>query len=80
MSNHICSRTCHYERPGFQDALGPVGSGDFLSDTFVLGGVTMPNMTFGYTSRYSFPDRELAPVASILGMNNHEFTLLLSLI
>lgn len=65
-ANHGC-RTCQYEGPGFQDALGPVGAGDYLSDTVVLGGVSTKNMYFGYTSSYSFPNKVLGDVNTIMG-------------
>jgi hypothetical protein len=60
-------RTCHYEDSTFQDALQAHGSGDHLNDTLVLGGVTMENMYFGYTSEYGNPDRVTGQVATILG-------------
>jgi hypothetical protein len=67
--DNLTSSTCHYEGPWFQDALVSHGGGDFLNDTLVLGGVTMPDMYFGYTSRYGFPERVQAPVATILGLS-----------
>jgi hypothetical protein len=60
-------RTSQYEGVGFADALGYVGMGDYLSDTVVLGGVSVKDMYFGYTSRYSFPDKLSGNVYTILG-------------
>jgi hypothetical protein len=60
-------RTCQYEGTGFADALGYVGSGDYLSDTVVLGGVSVKDMYFGYTSSYSFPDKLRGDTYTILG-------------
>ncbi|KAG5989481.1 hypothetical protein E4U43_004492, partial [Claviceps pusilla] len=61
--------TCHFQGSGFTDALGIVGRGDYLSDTLVLGGVTMKDMYFGYTSSYSFPEHIRGNVNTILGMS-----------
>jgi hypothetical protein len=47
--------------------LGYVGQGDYLSDTVVLGGVSTNDMYFGYTSRYSFPDKLSGDIYTILG-------------
>jgi hypothetical protein len=64
-----CFRTCHYEGPGFYDYLSVLGNGDYLNDTLVLGGVTLENMYFGYTSSYVRPDRVTGNVATILGLS-----------
>lgn len=67
--NNLTSSTCRWEGIGFQDALISYGYGDYLNDTLVLGGVTMPNMYFGYTSAYGFPERAPVPTATILGLS-----------
>lgn len=66
VANQWC-RTSQYEGTGFADALGYVGMGDYLSDTVVLGGISVKDMYFGYTSRYSFPDKLIGDVYTILG-------------
>jgi hypothetical protein len=60
-------RTSRYEGQNFADALGPVGMGDYLSDIISLGGVSVKDMYFGYTSRYSHPNRVVGDVRTILG-------------
>ncbi|KAH8176703.1 eukaryotic aspartyl protease domain-containing protein [Sarocladium implicatum] len=67
--NNETSSTCQYEGPGFTDALGPVGGGDYLSDTVKIGGVSTKDMYFGYTTSYSFPNRVLGDVNTILGLS-----------
>ncbi|WZH44164.1 aspartic peptidase domain-containing protein [Fusarium acuminatum] len=67
--NNKTSSTSQYEGVGFADALGYVGMGDYLSDTVVLGGVSVKDMYFGYTSRYSFPDKLSGNVYTILGLS-----------
>ncbi|KAF4454162.1 hypothetical protein F53441_3297 [Fusarium austroafricanum] len=67
--NNKTSSTCHYRGTGFQDALGSVGVGDYLSDTIVLGGVSIKDMYFGYTSDYSFPDKLSGDIYTILGLS-----------
>jgi hypothetical protein len=67
MANRYFCRTCHDEGPGFYDFLYVLGNGNYLNDTFVLGGVSMENMYFGYTSSYIHPDRVTGNVATILG-------------
>jgi hypothetical protein len=47
--------------------LGSVGSGDYLSDTVSLGGVSVKDLYFGYTSGYSFPDKARGDMYTILG-------------
>ena len=42
--------------------------GDYLNDTLVLGGITMEDMYFGYTSTYGQPNRVTGNVNTILGM------------
>lgn len=41
--------------------------GDYLSDNIVLGGVSVKDMYFGYTSNYSFPDKLIGDIYTILG-------------
>ncbi|RKK70111.1 hypothetical protein BFJ69_g12131 [Fusarium oxysporum] len=67
--NNKTSKTSRYEGPGFADALGYVGRGDYLSDTVVIGGVSTKNMYFGYTSDYSFPDKVTGDIYTILGLS-----------
>ncbi|XP_014556036.1 hypothetical protein COCVIDRAFT_100859 [Bipolaris victoriae FI3] len=67
--DNLTSSTCHYEGPGFFDALYASGQGDFLNDTLVLGGVTLPNMYFGYTSKYPSLGRAPKPISTILGLS-----------
>ncbi|KAM0470445.1 hypothetical protein ACHAP7_009509 [Fusarium lateritium] len=67
--NNKTSSTSHYEGPGWADALGWVGMGNYLSDTVVLGGVSVKDMYFGYTSSYSFPDKLRGNVYTILGLS-----------
>lgn len=62
-------RTSRYRGHGFQDALGSVGAGDYLSDTVSLGGVTVKDLYFGYTSEYSFADKVRGDANTILGKN-----------
>ncbi|EOA84401.1 hypothetical protein ACJQWK_01009 [Exserohilum turcicum] len=66
--NNLTSSTCHYEGAYFADGLAQRGYGDFLNDTLILGGVTMPNMYFGYTSGYSTMSYVSNPTATILGL------------
>ncbi|KAG6002576.1 hypothetical protein E4U21_002959 [Claviceps maximensis] len=66
--DNTTSSTCRFEDINFADDLGPVGMGDYLSDTLVLGGVTMKDMYFGYTSLYGFPNRIADRPNTILGM------------
>ncbi|RGP71265.1 aspartic ase yapsin-6 [Fusarium longipes] len=71
------SSTCQYQGTGFADALGYVGRGDYLSDTVVLGGVSVDDMYFGYTSDYSFPDKLSGDIYTILGLSlecGYDFT------
>ncbi|OBS20323.1 hypothetical protein FPOA_06696 [Fusarium poae] len=67
--NNETSSTSQYKGPYFADALGYVGRGDYLSDTVVFGGVSTKNMYFGYTSDYSFPDKLIGDVYTILGLS-----------
>ncbi|EUC47391.1 hypothetical protein COCMIDRAFT_3647 [Bipolaris oryzae ATCC 44560] len=67
--DNLTSSTCHYEGPGFFDALYASGTGDYLNDTLVLGGVTLPKMYFGYTSQYPFLGRVPKPIGTILGLS-----------
>ena len=43
--------------------------GDYLSDTVSLGGVTVKDLYFGYTSEYSFADKVRGDAYTILGKN-----------
>ncbi|KAG5976342.1 hypothetical protein E4U55_007356 [Claviceps digitariae] len=70
--NPVCARDgqpCRTYGHDFQDDLMAVGRGDYLSDTLVLGGVTMKDMYFGYTSGYSFPSHMIGEIQTILGMS-----------
>ncbi|EMD89481.1 hypothetical protein COCC4DRAFT_180523 [Bipolaris maydis ATCC 48331] len=67
--DNLTSSTCRYEGPGFYDELYALGFGDYLSDTLVLGGVTMPNMYFGYTSNYTAGKVVPEPIQTILGLS-----------
>ncbi|KAF3034134.1 hypothetical protein E8E12_001874 [Didymella heteroderae] len=67
--DNTTSSTCHDEGPGFFDLLSVLGNGDYLNDTFVLGGVTMEKMYIGYTSSYISPSRVTGDVSTILGLS-----------
>ncbi|KAK0384431.1 hypothetical protein NLU13_8517 [Sarocladium strictum] len=67
--DNLTSSTCHYEGGGFVDDLSWVGNGDYLSDTIAMGGVTIEDMYFGYTSRYAFPDHVVGDPYTILGLS-----------
>ncbi|KAJ4016165.1 hypothetical protein NW752_003284 [Fusarium irregulare] len=67
--NNKTSSTSRYRGHGFQDALGSVGAGDYLSDTVSLGGVTVKDLYFGYTSEYSFADKVRGDAYTILGLS-----------
>ncbi|KAG5929093.1 hypothetical protein E4U53_002525, partial [Claviceps sorghi] len=61
--------TCRYAGSGFADDLGPVGQGVYLIDTLEVGGVTLKDMYFGYTSGYSFPSHVVGDARTILGLS-----------
>ncbi|PNP74364.1 hypothetical protein FNYG_12413 [Fusarium nygamai] len=67
--NNRTSKTSRYAGPDFADALGYVGTGDYLTDTIIIGGVSTKNMYFGMTSDYSFPDKLSGDINTILGLS-----------
>ncbi|KAH7370013.1 aspartic peptidase domain-containing protein [Rhexocercosporidium sp. MPI-PUGE-AT-0058] len=66
--DNISSSTSTFKAPFFNDGLIDYGSGDYLTDSIGLGGVSTPNITFGYITRVSYPERIYGSAASILGL------------
>ncbi|CZT07078.1 related to aspartic proteinase OPSB [Rhynchosporium graminicola] len=67
--DNLTSSTCRYVDSGFQDALVDYGSGYYLRDTFKLGGVSVEDMFFGYTSFFAFSSHVYPPISTIAGLS-----------
>ena len=61
------TRTSIYEGSGFTNELISFGSGDYLNDTVGIGGVTTPNIFFGYLDNIGFPEQIPYTASSIAG-------------
>ncbi|KAK0390930.1 hypothetical protein NLU13_0433 [Sarocladium strictum] len=67
--NNKTSSTSLFQGSGFHNALQSHGTGDYLSDTVGIGGVSTDHLYFGFITKFGFPDRVIGDVYSILGMS-----------
>ncbi|KAL2066143.1 hypothetical protein VTL71DRAFT_2214 [Oculimacula yallundae] len=65
--DNTSSSTSKYKAPFFNNGLISFGSGDFLTDTIGVGGVSMSNITVGHLTKVGRPERIYGSAASIAG-------------